>query len=264
MKNLLALTLLTLTPFAVAETSSLMDAAQAEMEMKSSIENLSGGKEYVWKESISCSKKASGKDATYPNLKAVEYYVCPDKTISHSQPASTGYNGWEGKCGQTAISNVASMLCNRHMGPKSIDFYGTDVTPGHSPMTMRKTLTKIFNEKPKNNACPKVTWKTRSRVTKEGFLKAVKGDLFGSTKKVRRYRSETTYVEVTPTPVLLNSGGLNYHWVTVVDIVKNKKDAFGCDVIVNTWGNQKVLTCENFVHYGDHTGLSEYNNLGFD
>jgi len=238
---------------------------EMETRHKSYIQTNSGSKDFKWKSHTSCSSKAFGSDVVYPRLEAAPYYICPDKTISHIQPESTGINGWEGYCGQTAVSNVTSMLCNRHMSPKGNDYYGTDATPGQHSSTMRKSLRKIFTEFPSANTCPKaITWNTRTTWTRSGFLRSVKGDLFGSTKKVRRYRSERTYVSVTPTPVLLNSGGLNYHWVTVVDIIDNRNDDYGCDVIVNTWGDQKTLTCEHFVEYGDHSGLGEHVSLGFD
>lgn len=262
MKILTSLLLFTLSPLALATT--LTAASQEDMEMKLEMESLNGGKEYSWKSSTSCTVKGAGKDAVYPSLKAVPYYVCPDKTISHGQPDSTGLNGWEGYCGQTSISNITSMLCGRHMSPKSNDFYGTDYTPGQHSSTIKSSLRKIFTERPNLNTCPKVTWNVRQNWSGGSFLKSVKGDLFGSTKKIRRYRSATTYVNVTPTPVLLNSGGLNYHWVTVVDIINNKNDTYGCDVVVNTWGDQKTLTCANFVSYADHSSIGERVSLGFD
>ena len=262
MKILTSLLLLTLSPLALAST--LTAASQEDMEMKLEMESLNGGKEYSWKSSTSCTVKGTGKDAVYPSLKAVPYYVCPDKTISHSQPDSTGLNGWEGYCGQTSISNITSMLCGRHMSPKSNDFYGTDYTPGQHSSTIESSLRKIFTEYPTRNTCPKVTWNVRQNWSGGTFLRSVKGDLFGSTHKVRRFRTATTYVNVTPTPVLINSGGLNYHWVTVVDIINNKDDKYGCDVVVNTWGDQKTLTCANFASYADHSSIGERVSLGFD
>jgi hypothetical protein len=223
-----------------------------------------GGKDYEWKSHTTCSIKSTGIDPVYPGLGLVTYYVCPDKTISHSQPKSTGFNSWEGYCGQTAISNITSMICQRHMDPRGNDFYGTDPTPGAHSSTMKKSLRKIFTEYRQYNNCPNVTWNVRQNWTSSSFLKSVKGDLFGSTKKIKRFRSAKTFVNVTPTPVLLNSGGLRYHWVTVVDIIPNSTDSFGCDVVVNTWGDQKTLTCANFVSYADHTGFSERISLGFD
>jgi hypothetical protein len=232
--------------------------------LKSNAEGILGSKEYEWKSHTSCTKRVKGSDPAYPNLLGIDYYVCPDKTISHIQPASRGYSGWEGYCGQTALSNITSMMCNRHMSPKGNDFYGTDLTPGQSPITLKKSFRKVFSEKPKLNTCPKVTWNLRSHWTKSSFLKSVRGDLFGSKNKIKRYRNQNTYVNVTPTPVLLNSGGASYHWVTVVDIKENKLDHFGCDVVLNTWGDQKTITCDRFIYYADHSGISEYVHLGFD
>lgn len=232
--------------------------------LKLKIESLNGGKDYSWKSSTNCKTKVTGKDAVYPSLKAISFYKCPDTTISHVQPNSTGYNGWEGYCGQTAVSNVTSMLCDRHKSPKSNDSYGTDTTPGQDSSTMESSLRKIFTEHPSRNKCPKVTWHTRKNWSGNSFLKSVKGDLFGSTNKVSRFRTANTFVNITPIPILLNSGGLNYHWVTVVDIIDNRNDYYGCDVVVNTWGNQKTLTCANFVSYADHSRLGERVSLGFD
>ena len=263
MKKLFLPLLLSLSSLASAGINQ-PSVSKEEMETKSNLESMTGGGEYVWKSTTSCVVTMNGKDPVYSRLNPVSYYVCPDKTISHVQPKSTGYNGWEGYCGQTAVSNVTSMLCNRHMSPKGNDYYGTDVSPGQHSSTMKKSLKKIFTEYPSVNTCPKVTWNVRATWSGESFLKSVKGDLFGSTKKIRRYRSFNTYVNVTPTPVLLNSGGMNYHWVTVVDIISNPKDSLGCDVVVNTWGDQKTLTCEHFVSYGDNTSISEHVSLGFD
>lgn len=262
MKKILLPFLLVFSTAVLANSNGV--ASPTEQQLKAMVESSSGGKEYEWKSATSCAIKGLGSDVVYSSLKPVSYYICPDKTISHAQPPSTGLNGWEGYCGQTAMSNITSMLCGRHMTPKSNDFYGTDYTPGQHSSTMKISLRKIFTESPKSNTCPKVKWNVRKNWNGASFLKSVKGDLFGSTKKIRRFRTENTYVNVTPTPVLLNSGGLNYHWVTVVDIISNKKDTYGCDVVVNTWGDQKSLTCDNFVSYANHAGIGEHVSLGFD
>lgn len=263
MNKLLLPLVLTFTPMAYAN-DSIGPATSVDIELKSFIQTNSGSKDYKWKSSTICTNKRMGKDPAKKNSANVIFYVCPDKTLSHIQPESTGVKGWEGYCGQTAISNVTSMLCERHISPKENDNYGTDVSPGQHSSTMRKVLRKIFTESPQTNTCPKVTWNTRATWSGSAFLKKVKGDLFGSSHKMKRFRSANTYVNVTPTPVLLNSGGLNYHWVTVVDVINNNDDYYGCDVVLNTWGDQKILTCENFVHYGNHSSLGEHVNLGFD
>jgi hypothetical protein len=263
MKSFVLLLFFTHSFLALGKNNSRYPQSQ-ETNFKMNAEDTMVDKEYEWKSHTTCSERAKGSDPVYPNLPKVNYYICPDKTISHGQPASRGFNGWEGYCGQTAVSNISSMICKRHMSPQSNDFYGTDISPGQSPQTVNLSLRKVFSEVPKTNTCPKVTWNLRTHWKKSSFLKSVRGDLFGSKNKIKRFRSENTYVYVTPTPVLLNSGGLNFHWVTVVDIIENKLDKYKCDVIVNTWGDQKTLTCERFVSYSDHSGISQYTHLGFD
>ena len=231
---------------------------------KEQIEKSSQVKEYEWKTTTQCNTKKRGKDLVHPGRGEAVYYECPDKTISYVQPPSTGYKGWDGYCAQTSVSNVTSMLCNRHITPNHSNGYGSDLMPGTFPDTTRGALNKVFSEKSSKNTCPAVKWKVRRYFTAEGWLKAVKGDVFGSNRKVRRYRNANTYVNITPTPVLLNAGALMYHWVTVVDFIDNKKDIYKCDVVLNTWGSQHTLTCEDFIRYGNHTGVSEYVHIGFD
>jgi hypothetical protein len=196
-----------------------------------------------------------------PQSSEVSYFICPDGTISHVQPKSRGLNGWEGYCGQTSLSNIASMLCQRHLLPKDNDSYGTDVTPGQNARTMRMAFNRVFSESPKTNTCPKLTWLKGRSWNQQEFLEEIKIQLFQGPVGINRTRKDQTQVKITPIPVLLNSGGLNYHWVTLVDITPNSEDEFGCDMVVNTWGDQRVLTCEHFMDYTDHTGISERDYL---
>jgi hypothetical protein len=219
-------------------------------------------RKYEWKEQIKCLKERIGTDPLYPNREAVKYKECPDQTISHIQPPSIGLNGWEGYCGQTAASNLTSMLCDRHLLPKSNDQYGKDITPGQHSSTMKRSLKKIFSEQASLNSCPLVTWKVKKSLKAATFLQKLKDSLFHGEHQVRRYRSENDFVLITPVPVLINSGGLNYHWVTIVDMPANAQDKYGCDAVMNTWGEQRVLTCEKLVKYADHTGLGERVSLG--
>lgn len=218
---------------------------------------------YQWKSSTPCKETLIGNDPVHPERSEIKYFICPDKTISHAQPKSRGLNGWEGYCGQTAASNVTSMLCRRHLSPKVNDVYGTDLTPGQHSSTMRKSLNRIFTETSQLNTCPKESWKVLINWHENKFLEDIKRDLFEKSLSVKRYRSETDFVKVTPVPVLMNSGGLSYHWVTLVDMTDNDQDRFGCDVVVNTWGVQKTLGCEAFVDYSDHTGFGERVYLTF-
>lgn len=218
---------------------------------------------YQWKTSTPCQEFLTGNDPVHPERAEIKYFICPDRTISHAQPKSRGFNGWEGYCGQTATSNVTSMLCQRHLTPKMNDSYGRDITPGQHSSTMKKSLNRIFSEISQINSCPKVAWKVRINWHENKFLEDIKNDLFKTSHTVKRYRSENSFVQVTPVPVLINSGGLNYHWVTLVDMIENDEDRFGCDIVVNTWGVQKSLSCGAFVDYADHTGLGERVYLTF-
>lgn len=39
------------------------------------------------------------------------------------------------------------------------------------------------------------------------------------------------------------------HWVTVVDFLQDRQDIYGCQLVMNTWGSQRVMTCKNFIDY---------------
>ncbi len=249
-------------------TTSTSVFANAELELndfyKEQIEKSSQVKEYEWKTATKCNVGRKGLDPVHPERGSATFYECPDKTISFVQPPSTGYKGWDGYCAQTSVSNVTSMMCNRHITPNHSNGYGSDLMPGTFPDTTRRALNKVFSEKSAKNTCPIIKWKVRRYFTAKGWLKAVRADLFGSNHKIRRYRNANTFVNITPTPVLLNAGALMYHWVTVVDFIENKNDEYKCDVVMNTWGSQRTLSCENFIRYGNHTGVSEYVHLGFE
>ena len=221
-------------------------------------------RKYQWKAQIKCLKEQYGSDHLYPQRPVVKFKECPDKTISHIQPPSRGLNGWEGYCGQTATSNLTSMLCERHLLPKSNDQYGKDITPGQHSSTLKRSLKKIFSELAPSNSCPKVIWKVKKSWQPKKFIQNLKNALFHSDLQVQRYRSEENFVLITPVPVLINSGGLNYHWVTLVDMPENSQDLYGCDAVMNTWGEQRVLTCEKLVQYANHTGPGERVLITFD
>jgi hypothetical protein len=231
--------------------------AQADNEM------LLGDKPFHWKTTDNCLKGRAGRDATYPSLDAVTFYECSDKTISFKQPDSVGINGWEGYCGQTALSNISAMMCGRYMSPYSNDFYATDDTPGQRPSTLKTALNKVFNEHPKNNSCPRGVWKIRENSSASRFMTKLKVDLFGADAVAFRYYSADRGIKVTPIPVLLNSGGLNYHWITVVDLINNPKDKYKCNVILNTWGVQKTLSCTQFIYYANHSNFG-FTHIGFE
>ena len=70
---------------------------------------------------------------------------CPDGSTSFQQPDSQGIGGWEGKCGQTAASNILKMHCGENISPKSVGHYFDDSTPGVYPDTAAKGLNRLFS-----------------------------------------------------------------------------------------------------------------------
>jgi hypothetical protein len=221
------------------------------VESAKTVQNLFGSEDFKFKESISCSKLRliGGKSA---------YYECPDNTISFIQPASTGVNGWNGYCGHVSISNSVKMICDEEIMPLATG--ARDVTPGTRPDTNHGVLQKIFKE---TNSCPSGRWIRRSAWTKKGFISNLRKALFAGAGQIRRLRAaDRVNVFMTPVPLLIASNIQSFHWVTIVDIVQNSKDDYGCDAVMNTWGNQKIMTCENLVKYAN-TPLLGYQFLSF-
>jgi len=229
--------------------------------------NLMGDDTFEFKETIKCTKVARGRDPYLNRRAPVSYFVCPDGTPSFNQPDSTGNGGWNGYCGQTAVSNMSAMLCKRYFTPETVDTYATDVTPGNLPGTNLRALKKIFTETYSNvrqaNPCPAGNWKARTPWTQRGLIDGVKKALMNGPGKVQRKRLNGTSITITPVAVLIGRGVDKLHWVTVVDFRNNPEDDFGCDVVMNTWGNQKVMTCENFADYAN-TVLLGNSYLAFE
>ena len=93
---------------------------------------------------------------------------CDDGTVSFLQPESEGWYGNEGKCGQTAASNVLFMYCGLAGHPKWYsDRFLNDITPGVRPGTLENGLNTIFTEEP---ACPGGTWRIRIGSNYNDFL----------------------------------------------------------------------------------------------
>lgn len=228
--------------------------------------NILGDDTYDFKETIKCSTVANGSDS-YSRRGAVSYFVCPDRTASFGQPDSTGNGGWNGYCGQTAVSNAVGMMCGRYFTPQTVDTYATDVTPGNLPGTNLRALRRIFTERFSNvrqaNPCPtNGTWKAFAPWTEKGFIDGLKKALWNGAGQVSRKRLNGSTVKISPVILLMGRGVDKLHWLTLVDFRNNPQDRFGCDAVMNTWGNQKVMTCENLASYGN-TLLLGYSYLAF-
>lgn len=199
---------------------------------------LRGDVEFKFKRHITC-------DRLFTLDGEVSHYECPDKTISFLQPPSSGPGGWNGYCGQVSISNVTRMICQRAIPP--LETGARDITPGTRPDTNRNALNDLFA---RIRSCPQGRWETRSALSDAGYLQRLRTALYGGAANVTRQRNLMERVSITPVPVLIASSIQRLHWVTLVDFIQNPQDKYNCDAVMNTWGDQKIMTCENLVKYG--------------
>lgn len=226
----------------------------ATLESQRELFNTLGNGTYEFKDTVNCERLITRTDPIYPSRGAINFYVCPDLTISFPQPDSSGFSGWNGKCGQTAVSNLSGMLCHRYINPDKVDSYASDLTPGNRPATNLKALKKIFDEdylrRRTGSGCPQGTWKEYTSSSENKFLEDLQSSLWNGPGKYKRKRKNGTTITINPVAVLLSAGLKSHHWVTLVDFQRNKEDRFGCDAIMNTWGSQKIMTCEDLVRAG--------------
>ena len=253
------------------------DAAEAEKMALEALEgldsdqkmiNMLGNGMFKFKQTIACSSKFNGTDRFISGRESVVYRRCPDLTVSFDQPNSSGAGGWNGYCGQTAVSNTTAMFCTRFLNPTFNDQYATDVTPGNRPDTSVRALRKIFSEahpifRSRNNPCPEGRWVNESPWTAKGYLQGLREALWDGQGRVQRKRPDGSIIHISPVMLLIASGVQALHWVTLVDFHQNSDDKYGCDAVVNTWGSQRLLTCENLVKYGQ-TPIFGYRYLKFE
>ena len=153
--------------------------------------------------------------------------VCTDGSVSYPQPSSAGVSGWEGKCGQTAAANTATMLCKKHIAPQEVDKLSADLTPGLRPDTVRRILNKIWK---KHRSCTGSKW----YLNIQSRAKAFHHNLNGLLKKN------------IPVPVLIQTpdAKLSLHWVTVVGVSGFNTKA--CQYSVNSGKGQVKVACSEF------------------
>jgi hypothetical protein len=233
-----------------SEGSLAYELERMKVDQAKGLINILGQGHFNFKRHIPCSKLflLQGK---------ASFYQCDDQTVSFIQPSSTGPGGWNGYCGEVAVSNVTRMLCGKAIDPLKIPAH--DVTPGTRPGTLRSATQQIFDH---SAQCPRGRWLTRGALTASSYLTRLKAALYNQPHQIRRDRNSVERVEVTPVPVLIASNIQNYHWVTLVDFIYNRNDKYQCDAVVNTWGDQKLMTCENLVKHGN-TPIVGYSFLTF-
>ena len=143
---------------------------------------------------------------------------------SWEQPPSS-VNGWEGRCGQTAIANLA-WYCGFVVSPDDAIRLAPDITPGMRPGSMARALNGLANGvcgnfrvcRPDTRAGARPLWWLHSRV----------------------HATPTGY----PTPVLITSGE-ELHWVTVMEIDESEEN--GCWVVYLEHGTETRRPCGSFV-----------------
>ncbi|MBI2519066.1 MAG: hypothetical protein HYV97_01555 [Bdellovibrio sp.] len=171
---------------------------------------------------------------------------CDDGTVSFLQPDSEGWFGNEGKCGQTAASNVLFMYCGLVGHPQWYsNRFLNDLTPGVRPGTLESGLNTIFDEE---SACPGGTWNIRIGSSYNDFLYEIENGLtpkFNHKGLITRTRSSGEKVKRSPVIALLRSpGSRTLHWVTITDILNRKNN--NCQLVINHWDDQYAVPCHKF------------------
>lgn len=186
---------------------------------------------------------------------------CKDGTVSYVQPASRGIQGWEGRCGQTAASNITYGLCNISLNPDTyINNYFRDISPGVYPSSMSGGLTELFEVY--DSFCPQnKKWKWLYAKTQSAYIDSLRIALKGigehSQYQSRKVGSKT--VKRIPVALLLRDPGSRYlHWVTLVDIEGYGKS---CKMVVNHWNKQYKVPCETMSKWSK--GVSDSYSLLF-
>ncbi len=161
-----------------------------------------------------------------------------DGTLSWEQPNSTGIGSYNGYCGETAWANIASMYLNKIVSPLSFHRFsvGIDATPGTQLETLRKGLSNVT----KNTVWG---WKKQNANAKKAISEleyAVKGYRLNRNYLTKQKKLRKRY----PVIVLIAPQKNRLHWVTVVDIKKDKKERK--TIFFNEYGTQNSLSEEEF------------------
>lgn len=177
---------------------------------------------------------------------------CDDNTYSFEQPDSRGPGGYEGKCGQTAVSNLIAMNCDVEIAPGNCDTVTKDYTPGSRPSTVIGLLNHYRSTK-RSNCRGKGRWKI-FHSQKELFI----GDIYRALTHQKILERERIHFPpredkyVSPVAILVEMGAP--HWIVIVDMLDyGTKD---CKVIFNTWGDQYWARCETLTKWANMGGKS--------
>lgn len=197
------------------------------------------------------------------NIMNDKIYKCLDGTVTVEQPDSTGLWGWSGYCGETAISNINFMYCDRLSDPD--EYIATDLTfdstPGTRPSIVKNGLNTYFNSK---EDCPKGEWELYDEASSpEEYLSYLVAGLEHKGIYKRKNQSGNHVEEISPFPILVGSfplGSNNRHWITLVGIEgyegegKYLSEQKNCYAFVNHWGNQYKIPCHRLAKAAESSG----------
>lgn len=192
-------------------------------------------------------------------------YSCKDGSLSAEQGDSWGVGGWEGRCGQTAATNVLYSICKslspslRRTGECSReDGVFNDATPGVHPATMASD----YNDFLALNKCKEKTI-THGKKTNTLIDKYLDGEV---TLEAVYQQQEALVAQVIkgslnyPTMFMIEvPGGSELHWVTATEIVKVNNVSY---VKLNHWGKQYQYPLRDFAKLTMKTGWGE-SGVGF-
>jgi hypothetical protein len=195
-----------------------------------------------------------------------KYAICLDGSTTFKQPKSTGFNGWNGFCGETAISNTMMMTCNEGWHPDGmIHEYTTDYTPGSRPSSVEYALNKLA---PKSkDHCKDTRWSYYNTADSgQEYIESIVDGLTSPSQFIRK-REDGTKLSRAPVPVMIKTPGeKTLHWITVVDIIghdskKNIETNKECMAVVNQWHRQYKIPCKHLAEMAENVG-SSYLGIG--
>jgi len=217
------------------------------------------------------------EDCSLPNDLKMNFQekYCSSGSISYEQPRSSGsnfrFNGQnynsEGKCGQTAFSNLLRMSCGYSLTPEEVDltymnvfneeihWYEyplgmlgfitkrkmTDLFPGSLPSSIEYGLNKFFDE---HEDCGQRRWAAKDAHNSSEFIKNIEEGLSagGVNLSTKITRSNGDVVKNSPVAVLIkapNSDSL--HWITVTDLERSYDH--NCVVTFSSYGDEYKTSC---------------------
>lgn len=209
--------------------------------------------------SDSCGEEKADVSVLFSGKVKIEkkYYRCKDGSVTFEQPDSEGYFDWEGKCGETALSNTIKMTCGKAWLPGGvIDDVSSDWSAGSMPSTLQNTI----NDFAKASDCGDKRWSYYDTAeSREDFLASVVDGLKSGSKFYRKRLDETSVRRAPVIVMIALPGEKVLHWVTVVDVEgydASKKMAANaaCVAYVNQWDSQYKIPCHHLAKMADNVG----------